>query len=530
MTESQVQEIFRKFDVSLKSIFENPGGPLPTFDGRASTQPLQINSRTSSDIPNAEFEWGSEGRTIRGAISRLAGLDEAEVTEDSSIFELGLDSIEAIKLSARLRQHDIQISVSTIMRNPTIRKLCVALKQTSSPSTSTVGDLLSSFDKEVRKKILTEDIEAIYPATPLQEGMIAETINSDYHFYFNHEISQIRDHVDVRRLCEAWEKVVLLNPILRTTFFSTHELGIGSPYTFGQLVHSNAALTWFEVSATDAELHNVQRQVMAQAKVNANLLKKPPLSITVIKTPVSRFMILSISHALYDGQSLDMLHQDVMKAYNSSLKPRPPYKKLIENIIGTDLKESINFWKQRLDRVNISEFPGPVNGETIGNHRAEYKSTITFSKAQQFCKSQGVTLQTLGQTCWGLALAHYMKRADVVFGTVLSGRDIPQGDEMMFPAMNTVPVRAIVHGTYKDMLSYMQDSMGYVLKYQHTPLRVVQKALGVGGRKLFDTLFIYQRGQGELGEEMPYTTVTGSSDIEVSITTPSYDDNEIIFS
>ena len=128
-------------------------------------------------------------------------------------------------------------------------------------------------------------------------------------------------------------------------------------------------------------------------------------------------------------------------------------------------------------------------------------------------------MQALGQTCWSLTLAHFLGKADVLFGTVLSGRETEDAEGIMFPTMNTVPIRAIAHGSYKDMLRYMQDNSGIVRKFQHTPLREMQKQVKNRGSKLFDTLFIYQRGNesDQVSEQRLYRSIGGSADLEVSI-------------
>jgi hypothetical protein len=101
---------------------------------------------------------------------------------------------------------------------------------------------------------------------------------------------------------------------------------------------------------------------------------------------------------------------------------------------------------------------------------------------------------------------------------VLSGRDFDGADEIMFPAMNTVPVRAILHGSYRDMLSYMQENGAMTLKHQHTPLREIQRLVNTGGTRLFDTIFLYQRSQASADNERQlYDSVGGASDVEVCL-------------
>lgn len=54
------------------------------------------------------FQWTAQANSIRNIIADLAGVEKESVSADTSIFELGLDSNDAIKLSSReFRANDI---------------------------------------------------------------------------------------------------------------------------------------------------------------------------------------------------------------------------------------------------------------------------------------------------------------------------------------------------------------------------------------------------------------------------------------
>lgn len=526
-TEKLSLELLNDFEKQLHSILKNYQGKPLMDKGSESSSPAPAEYNTRENTSKI-FIWGSEAKILRQIIATLADIGESEVDEDSSIFELGLDSIEAIKLSSRLRSNGIKLSVSTIMRNPTIRKiqdvLSQSLKQTNGVSN---GNQLLAFEQQIRQGRMKHDwedeqIEAIFPTTPLQEGMIAETLASGYKLYFNHDALELASWIDLERLRGAWESVVQKSEILRTSFFQVSETIAGSPYTFGQVVHKRAKLDFNEVvlSSNENTIEAI-KDIMQRASEAVDMLKAPPLRITIVRAPQKRYLVLSISHALYDGWSMGLMYEDVESAYFAigSLPSRPSCRILLEAIFDMSPKDSERFWKQMLSGAPTSNFPllENVSRPTI-THRFERQSALQFWEIQTFCKQVGVTVQSLGQMCWGLLLAHYLGESDVLFGTVLSGRDFESAEEIIFPAMNTIPVRAIVHGNYKDMLQYMQDNSARVLKYQHTPLRQIQKLMERHGQRLFDTLFIYQHKRKSVKSriETMWHSIEGSSDVEVN--------------
>ncbi|RPB02033.1 hypothetical protein L873DRAFT_1788049 [Choiromyces venosus 120613-1] len=521
MTREMSSQLLERLNGQLRCIADNPSSKPSVVSTLEKEHTSNVTDPENS--PNRDhIAWGTEANILRQTIATLAEVNESDITMDSSIFGLGLDSIEAIKLSSRLRRHGMKISVSNIMRNPTIRKLELFLRGSSTQSKGLTGEeLLPKFTKRIRKAWKSQrrdDIEAIYPTTPLQEAMIAETLASDYQLYFNHDVLKLEDWVNTGDLRRAWAAVVERSEILRTSFFNASELFPESPCTFGQLVRKQPKFHWDEVTVANREDLNVAfKEVMQKASEEVDMLQEPPFRVTIVHSAKARHFILSISHALYDGCSIALLHKDVQNAYHDSFTQRPSCRLLLENVYSEDQKHAERFWKQILAGASSSSLRAlSTEREKAKTHRREQNSSIPFSTIQSFCKHTGVTIQSLGQMCWALLLAHHLGESDVMFGTVLSGRDFDSAEEIMFPAMNTVPVRAIIHGTYKEMLQYMQDNSANVIKYQHTPLRKIQKLANRNGQRLFDTLFIYQRGrEGPVDKQKAvWRSVDGTSDVE----------------
>jgi hypothetical protein len=94
----------------------------------------------------------------------------------------------------------------------------------------------------------------------------------------------------------------------------------------------------------------------------------------------------------------------------------------------------------------------------------------------------------------------------------------------MFPLMNTVAVRSVLHGTLKEMLRYKQDMSDTTRRYQHFPLgtaRTYALASRLEGTSqnttLFDTLFIYQGRRAPRQTQPLYQSVYGSAEVEFSV-------------
>jgi len=466
------------------------------------------------------FEWTEDATAIRKEIAQLANAPVDVVAETTSIFELGLDSIDVIKLSARLKVHGILIKTSQIMAAQTISRIVHLLHNQLPNGHSETNGHSATGGKSLTEQLKQLDhdlssVEAVFPTTPLQDSMVAEMIHSDFQLYFNHDILEIQAEVDVQQLKEAWLTVISGSPILRTSFILLDDSDLEHAYC--QAVDRDAHCYLAEVDLesvddlakiTDAAVHRARK-----AGGRSDLLQ-----LVFASVDGKRFLVLSIAHALYDGWSLNLLHEDVRAAYNGQFQPRPHYGAYLDEITHSSSGGSSNFWAGFLEGVSPTLIPEKTVDRKDTIFRAEGPSSVPAADITSFCKAQLITLQALGQACWAALLASRTGSLDVAFGAVLSGRDSEVSESLMFPTMNTVAIRSVLHGTVSSWLRYIQDNIANVSEFQHFPLRKAQRLVeGVTG-PLFNTLFIQQRGiGGETGEKPLMKSIEGSSSVEFPV-------------
>ncbi|KAI9831569.1 MAG: hypothetical protein M1819_004800 [Sarea resinae] len=474
-----------------------------------------------SNTPINEFQWTKDAFAIRNEIASLASADPATLTEDSSIFELGLDSIDAIKLSSRLKQSGINISVSEIMRTLTVANMTAQVAVKHNVVHENIKEVdLDDYEQRLKTTLIQlddfQEIQEVLPVTPLQEAMVAEMIQSDFKRYFNHDVLKILPSVDTKKLEAALNAVVKDSPILRTSFFEIDEPSIA--VTYAQLVHSPKTVA---ISTHTVDGGNNFRALFdtITEDVKENFSSMAPFRLTFAEVADEKFLILSISHALYDGWSLSLFHDDVRKAYDGLYSSRPSWRGTLENILNSSGNDAASFWSSSLAGVKPSAFPrnSCVENEESQTYRKERTSLINLDKVSSFCRSQRVSMQALGQTCWSLVLARHLHQLDVVFGAVLSGRESEESNLLLFPTMNTVAIRSVIHGSRKEMLHYVQENISNISQYQHFPLRKAQAMMKARDGKLFDTLFIYQKQPNGSNGTLIYESVGGLSDVEYPV-------------
>jgi aryl carrier-like protein len=425
----------------------------------------------------------------------------------------------------------MSLPVSKILQAQTIAKMVDIIDSRSAESqTTSQSDLLNEQEDQLQALLetfepeLRNSVERVLPVAPGQEALIADMLRSEFHQYYNSDVLQLRDDVDLEKLKSAWQTVVDAHPILRTSFIEVASPDIDA--VFAQLVHRPAPLNIKEIEVS--ELSELREYIKAtRSEVSSSYSRQSPLRLCIATISSERYLVLSLAHAQYDGHSLGLLHQDVPRAYQNEFEARPSYDTAINHALDATGRAATDFWRSTLSGAKTARFCDGSDIHTPGavSHRVELTSAVPVGKARSLCQKAGITLPALAQASWGALLANHVQELDVIFGVVLACRDSEEAENVMFPTMNTVPMRVSLHGSGEEMLRDVQNAINQVRPFQRTPLRAIQAACsGVVSHQtsdtaLIDTLFIYQQGPEQtVGEEVAlYKSVDAISDVEFPV-------------
>ncbi|PTB38533.1 hypothetical protein M441DRAFT_145476 [Trichoderma asperellum CBS 433.97] len=528
---ARLQEILDQTEEHLALMVADAPLPQPMQNGVA--VPAEPNGfvHPNAETGKQQLEWTDQALRIRDEIASLSGIDALEISAASTVLELGLDSIDVIQLSARLKQKGISLSASSIMRQQTIANMasCTEVQQSSELSIPVTDEKFRSVEQKLwayarNTRLNADEIEAVLPPTPLQESMAAGMIHSDFEWYFNHDLLEIRAGVDVEKLQEAFLQVINQSPILRTGFLEVDDLLLDMGYC--QIVHKHWSNKIELIKVEDlvevANLIENAKQISKATKGTDTLFQ-----LKFVSCKERTFVLISIAHALYDGWSLSLLYRDLEMAFYGTPQTRTSAKPFLQRVLASATEDGDRFWTGYLDDVQPSillELQEAGMEEKL--HRMEYSTEKPVSEILSFCKKQSISLQVLCQACWALVLAHRVEALDVTFGVVMSGRDFEGAEDLMFPTINTVPLRCILYGTSLSFLRYLEANMADIRAYQAYPLRKIQNVVRVPGRELFNTLFMLQKSPYSSSEEPLLRSVDGASavDYPVSIEAEAVDD------
>ena len=354
------------------------------------------------------------------------------------------------------------------------------------------------------------NIEAIYPLTPVQEGILFHTLYAPGSpLYFQQYSVLLEGTLDEGRYREAWQLVIDRHETLRSLL--TWE-GRERPL---QIVRNHVEPQW---RIEDWREEPVERHA---ERLAAFLTADRKQGFALDVAPLMRFALMRIGddahrfvwshhHVVVDGWSMGIILDEVFYCYEAlmagaapDLAPPAPYRDYVRWLHEHDPAIGEDHWRRLLagfttaTRLRV-ETPG-VASPWAERHDEEIVrlSASATRRLTSFGRTNGLTLNTIFRGAWALVLNRYSGEDDVVFGATVSGRppELDGAMDMVGLFINTLPVRAHIEPAVPivDWLRRLQLEQIDAAAFESTPLVDVQRWSDVPkGEPIFQTLLVFE--------------------------------------
>jgi amino acid adenylation domain-containing protein len=359
------------------------------------------------------------------------------------------------------------------------------------------------------------NIEDIYLVSPLQEGLLFDTLNSPGEgVYFQQLKFRFDCPLDVLAWERAWQMVIERHQILRTAFVrQKHDRLL-------QVVWREVKVPWqtFDWRGVPAAEQSERLNAFLEAdrKQGFDFSRAPLLRMTLIRlTDETAEFICSHHHVLLDGWSTGIVLKELLSFYKSdgAALPDPPaprpYKDFIAWLERQDLAQAEQFW-----RKTLKGFTSPTvipanhaNGKQAENVTQQQLQVSldpeTSTNLQSFARANNITLNILVSGAWALLLSRYSGAEDVVFGVTVSGRPATLAgvEAMVGLFINTLPLRVQLPpgDALIPWLGDLQMRLLDLQEYGYSPLVNVNGWSEVPrGVPLFQSMTVFDNYPGEL--------------------------------
>ncbi|KAI6311408.1 NRPS [Pyricularia oryzae] len=452
---------------------------------------------------NKEVPIGAMEKAIAGLWAEVLHLPASLIGRQDTFFRLGGDSVAAMKVAAvcNNRQNGLIISVADIFRHPKLSDLAANISNAVAVSETTIAPFeliggppyLDQYTQALNQAgIDPSTVQDIFPCTPMQEGMMAETMLSPNTYKLQH-VLRLDPLIDLPRLQGALDRLVQSFAILRTRIILMPRIkGVTGSSSYQVVVKGLEEYSPVQVKTVDKLKSALSVEKKAVKVGYGSELSRFALVIA----EGGKYLVWTIHHAVTDGYTYNLILEKLQEMYNgtepSTITPTP-FAHFVKYLQDQDPERSAQIWRQMLDGGSSFQWPScsdkahePIVTRTI---------TKTFSLP---ANESGCTISTVIRAAWALVLSGLVQSPDVIMGLTLAGRDIelPGIDNCAGPCLSTVPFRVLVKNeTCAEMLRAVQQLYADIIPHQHFGIKNIRRVLSVSSEACnISNLLVIQPG------------------------------------
>jgi amino acid adenylation domain-containing protein len=483
--------------------------------------------QASTQAPLSEAGYPAEGTSLQAVVADLWKeiLCVDRVAGEDNFFALGGHSLRAIAMLERLQEIGLEADARDLFDGPTLGEFCKTLRRLRvpqcvvAPSAVPAGCeritpqllLLADLTQEQIDSIVcgvpggAANVQDIYPLVPLQEGMLFHHLldaqRDPYLLSFLFAF-QSRAHLDA--FTAALQCVIARHDILRTAICWE---GLPRPM---QVVQRRVSLpvetVQFEL-LQEPEAADRVRAWMSRAQRPLDLRRAPLLRLRVLADArgAKSYAVLDLHHMVGDATSLDVVVAEINAHLEGRAQELPEAIAYRNHVVGAlaraQAHDAEKFFRERLADVDEPTAPFElldVLGDSADINEAEHTIGPALSlRLLSRSRRLGVSPATLVHAAWALVVARTSGREDVVFGTVLSGRQRAalSARQTLGMFINTLPLRLRLGPsiTVLELIRQTHRELIELLNYEQASLAVVQRCSGISGATpLFGALLNYR--------------------------------------
>ncbi|MEA5516582.1 non-ribosomal peptide synthetase [Nodularia sp. UHCC 0506] len=498
-----------------------PLTPNGKVDRRALPIPDMEQSREIDFVPPRT----ATEEAIANIIAAVLGLTQVGIHDN--FFELGGHSLLATQVMARLQQTlNIELPLRSLLASPTVAGLSEAL--TSFTKTESSVDLPTIIPNP-------EQLYQPFPLTDIQQAYwlgrneAFELGNIAAHGYLELDC----DRLDLTRLNQAWQKLILRHDMLRAVIL---------PDGQQQILTTVPA---YEIEVLDLQDLEVMREQMSHEVLPADQWPLFRIRATPIDEQRTR-LHLSFDALIADAWSVFMLMREWLDLYNNSEFVLPPLELSFRDyVLGESTlkntpqyQRSQEYWFNRLDTLPPApELPLAKNPNSITNPRFQRRSSQLSpeqwrklqNRAQQFnLTPSGVLLAAFAEI-----LSQWSKNPKFTINLTLFKRLPlhPQVNEIMgdFTSLTLLEVDRSVPQSFSNHAQQLQQQLWQDLDHGYISGLQVERELSRQRQsyQFMPVIFTSTLGLESLGQDTSILSQLGELVYSISQTPQVWLDNQL---
>ncbi len=428
-------------------------------------------------------------KALAAAWGEILGFKEISVCDN--FYELGGDSISAMKLINHInKQMCVKAELTDVLKNQTIEEFaaCLEKKYLCVADAHRDSDIEPLGDRPYYR--LSSAQKRIFVLSQFEEVGTSYNISG---------VLELTGQLDKIRLQDTFNRLIQKHETLRTSF----EFKDGEPV---QIVHKAVEFNLENINGKEEDIVLTIKDFIRPFNLN----EAPLLRVGVVEITADRhLLVLDMHHIISDGTSIGVLIKDMLELYRGEMSNQLhiQYKDFAEwqseRLASDAMKEQEAYWISSLEGelpvLNLPlDYPRPSVQSFEGDSISCCLDELHSQKLIAFARDMNTTPYAVLLAAYNVLLSKYTGQEDIIIGSLISGRNKPELEDLIGMFVNTLPLRNYPSGekSFREFLVEVTDRAFKALDNQDCQFEGLLDKLDiprdVSRNPLFDTLFVMQ--------------------------------------
>jgi amino acid adenylation domain-containing protein len=463
-------------------------------------------ANASDDVFDAPYE-----AEVAIAFRDFLALPQVGARDD--FFRLGGHSLSAAQLAARLgRELDRSVPMRAVFDHPSIAALAGFLREE---------------DAAAMPKIPRLPDGAHAPLSLMQQRVwYLEQLHPGRTVYNVPSAHRLRGALDRDALQQAFATMVERQAVLRTAIRSDAGVNEGEPYQH-VLDRVDTTLRCEDLTgiAADAREAELMLRIEDEIALPFDLTRAPLFRARLYALSADDHVLFFMTHhAIWDGWSFDLFYEEMAALYADARAGRAPQRPLPpvsyadfsawhrDWMTGPELTRQVEHWRRKLDGAPEAlalptDLPRPATQTGLGATAWLRVPPATADALRALAQHEGSTLFTVLLSAWTLLLHQATGQRDLLIGTPVRGRNLPEIETVMGFFVNALPLRLSLDPGrgFRDLLAAARSEMIDAFGCQDVPFEHLVRVLGIDHDSIrrdtsrfpiYQAFFSYQDARG----------------------------------
>ncbi|ORX80514.1 acetyl-CoA synthetase-like protein [Anaeromyces robustus] len=341
--------------------------------------------------------------------SKLLNIDENEIGKNNDFFELGGDSLNAIRLISMIEKElNIKLNIKEIYEHSLIIDL-----------SKYIEEILNNNDKSKDVEIIKKHNCKEFPITSQQLGVYIDSIKNENTIIYNMPFSyKLNTNINIEKIKEGFNEIFQNQEIFKTKYYSKEVNGKEEIYGF---IDDECNLEFEEYT-----YDNVSSFIRP-----FDLSKAPLIPIGFIG---NEYLLIDIHHVIANGSAILIIMNELNKYYNEG---NISELEIQYSDYAIDMKEKqdngfydkqIEFYKNMFNtEYELAKLPEKekdnklenANNFNMNNLCSRIIDKSTSDMINEFIKKNGITKTLFFLTIYGFVLSKYSGE-DIIYTSVIN--------------------------------------------------------------------------------------------------------------